>query len=318
MAGNSRRRGAVRSSPKKGPTGGSGGQRRKGLESKGPTPKAVDREHHPAHRAARSSGSRGDGPRPRRAADRRPTTEMVAGRNSVVEALRAQVPATTLYLASGSHTDDRVREALRHAADRGIPIMETGRADLDRLTGGAVHQGVALQVPPYEYAELADLLEAPTAGPRLLVALDGVTDPRNLGAIVRSVAAFGGQGVLVPERRSVPMTAAAWKASAGAATRIPVARVTNLTRALQQCQQAGLLTLGLDGAAPTGLPDLEAVRDPVVVVVGSEGRGLSRLVRETCDVVAGIPLAGAVESLNAGVALGVALYEIARLRALDG
>ncbi|HEX2809733.1 MAG TPA: 23S rRNA (guanosine(2251)-2'-O)-methyltransferase RlmB, partial [Kineosporiaceae bacterium] len=193
------------------------------------------------------------------------------------------------------------------------------KTDLDRITGGGVHQGLALQVPAYRYAVAADLLEAANASGRaaLLVALDGVTDPRNLGAVVRSVAAFGGHGVIVPERRAAGMTASAWKVSAGAAARIPVARATNLTRTLEELKDAGCFVVGLDAGGSIDLPVLDAATDPLVLVIGSEGKGLSRLVRQTCDVVVSIPMAGGMESLNAGVAAGVALYEVARRRAAE-
>jgi 23S rRNA (guanosine2251-2'-O)-methyltransferase len=245
---------------------------------------------------------------------------VVAGRNSVVEALRAGIPVKTMYVAGRIDSDDRVREALRFAADRGLPVLETPRGELDRLTDGAVHQGLALQVPPYEYAHPADLLRAARdAGQAaLLVALDGITDPRNLGAIVRSAAAFGGHGVIVPERRAAGMTAGAWKTSAGAAARLPVARATNLTRALQDLQKAGCFVVGLDMDGDVRLPELDVAADPLVLVIGSEGKGLSRLVRQTCDLVASIPMQAATESLNAGVAAGVALYEVARRRHLAG
>lgn len=239
---------------------------------------------------------------------------MVAGRNSVLESLRAEVPASTLYLAARIETDDRVREILKLATTRGLPILEAPRGELDRLTDGAIHQGVALAVPPYDYASVADLVAPQTPGVPLLVALDGVTDPRNLGAVIRSVAAFGGHGVIVPERRSAGMTAAAWKVSAGAATRIPVARATNLTRALQELQKAGFFVIGLDMDGDVTLPELGLVDTPLVVVVGSEGKGLSRLVTQTCDQIVSIPMASGMESLNAGVAASVTLYEIARGR----
>ena len=320
MPGNSQRRGAVRrSGSKKGATVGSGGQRRRGLEGKGPTPKAADRPQHKAHRKAKAAGQGGKGNAPGSGGrsgrpGKRGGTEVVAGRNAVVEALRAEVPVTTMYVAGRVESDDRVREALKVAAARGIPVLETPRGELDRLTDGAVHQGLAVQVPPYEYAHPADLVDPDAPGEPLVVALDGITDPRNLGAIIRSVAAFGGHGVVVPARRSVGMTAAAWKTSAGAAARIPVAQATNLTRALQDYRKAGFFVLGLDGEGDVELPGLELATEPVVVVVGSEGKGLSRLVAETCDQIVAIPMSSSVESLNAGVAAGVALYEIARRR----
>jgi 23S rRNA (guanosine2251-2'-O)-methyltransferase len=185
------------------------------------------------------------------------------------------------------------------------------------MTGGVLHQGIGLAVPPYAYEPFEDLLatarEAHTAP--LLVALDGVTDPRNLGAIIRSAAAFGAQGVFVPERRAAGMTATAWRTSAGAAARLPIAQVTNLTRALKACQEEGYVVVGLDADGEISLHDLEAAVDPIVVVVGSEGRGLSRLVGEACDMLVSIPMAAAVESLNASVAAAVTLAEINRRRA---
>ena len=328
MAGNSQRRGATRRpGSKKGPVVGSGGQSRKGVQGRGPTPKATERPHHPAARQARAvakkdGGSRDGGPKgggtttSRRAAAG--TGEMVGGRNPVVEALRAGVPAKALYVASKVDTDDRIREALKLAADRGLPLLEGSRTDLDRMTNGGVHQGLVLQVPAYRYAHPLDLLDVASGSgrPALIVALDGVTDPRNLGAVVRSVAAFGGHGVIVPERRAAGMTASAWKVSAGAAARVKVARATNLNRTLIELKEAGCFVVGLDAGGDVLLPALELATDPLVLVAGSEGKGLSRLVRENCDAIASIPMVGGMESLNAGVAAGVALYEVARRRGM--
>jgi 23S rRNA (guanosine2251-2'-O)-methyltransferase len=307
MAGNSRRRGAVRkSSTKKGRTAGSGGQRRRALEGRGPTPPAHMRPNHPAAKRAASQ--------PRRPARRTDETETVLGRNPVLECLRAGVPATALYIALGSEADERLTESVSRAGDLGISILEVPRADLDRMTANHLHQGIALQVPPYNYAHPDDLIAAATASPpALLVALDNISDPRNLGAIVRSVAAFGGHGVMIPQRRSASVTAVAWRTSAGAAARTPVARATNLTRALRDWADRGLRVIGLDTGGDTAIDDLDGT-DPLVVVVGSEGKGLSRLVRQTCDEVVSIPMAGHTESLNASVAAGVVLAEIVRQR----
>lgn len=311
---------------KKGPSVGTGGHGRRALEGKGPTPKAEDRSWHVAGKrkaaqdrlaAARErhgTGAPARTPRPRRGDE----TELVTGRNSVVEALRAKVPGSTLYLAARLDLDDRVKEAIAIAGKRGIPVLEVMRPELDRMSGpDAVHQGIALKVPAYEYAhplELVDRVEARGETP-LLVALDGVTDPRNLGAIVRSIAAFGGHGAIVPQRRSVGMTASAWKTSAGAAARIPVAMAANLTTTLKELKGRGLFVVGLDGAGEVSLPELELATEPLVVVVGSEGKGLSRLVTETCDAIVSIPIQASTESLNAGIAVSVALYDIARKRA---
>ncbi len=316
MPGNSGRRGAIRKGgSKKGQVVGSGGQRRKGLQGKGPTPKASDRPYHKAYKNARRDGGARPKSAPKKSRSRGPSTEIIAGRNAVLEALRAQVPATTVYAVGRLDSDTRVRESLRLAADRGVPILEAPRTELDRLTDGGVHQGIALQVPPYDYAHPKDLIDPQAPGIPLVVALDGITDPRNLGAIIRSVAAFGGHGVIVPERRSAGMTAAAWKTSAGAAARIPVALAGNLTRTLQDFQQAGFFVLGLDMDGDVDLPDLALASEPLVIVTGSEGKGLSRLVGETCDQIVSVPMSSTIESLNAGIATSVTLYEIARQRA---
>ena len=335
MAGNSQRRGATRKpGSKKGATVGSGGQRRKGLEGRGPTPKAEDRVYHAAHKrkvadekratgrggaargteragTSRGGASRGGGPKGRGSVQ-----EVVAGRNSVLEALRARIPVEVVYLASRLDADDRTREIVDIVAGRGYDLLEVGKPELDRLTDGAVHQGVAIKVPPYEYADVDDLLDAAeeSGRPPLVVALDGVTDPRNLGAVLRSAGAFGAHGVLVPERRAAGVTASAWKVSAGAAARVPVARATNLVRALGELKKAGCFVVGLDAGGTTAIGDLELASEPLVVVAGSEGKGLSRLVREACDVVASIPIGSDTESLNAAVATGISLYEVARLR----
>ncbi|HEX2312404.1 MAG TPA: 23S rRNA (guanosine(2251)-2'-O)-methyltransferase RlmB [Thermomonospora sp.] len=300
---------------------------------KGPsyTPKAEDRHWHGKRqtaRAAKSSSRTGTpttGPRARTTAPARPAgrpagarraggaeaPELVVGRNPVLEALRAAVPGTALYVMAES--DERIREAVKLAADRDIPLLQTGKGELDRLTDGAVHQGIALQVRPYRYAHPDDLLRRGT--PPLIVAADGITDPRNLGAIVRSAAAFGAHGVVVPERRAAGVTAGTWKASAGTLAELPVAQTTNLARQLKSYQQAGCFVVGLDARGGVTVADLELAAGPFVLVVGSEGKGLGRLVAETCDMLATIPMPGRAESLNAGVAAGIALYEVARRRA---
>ena len=311
MAGNSKRRGAIRKpGTKKGPTVGSGGVRRRGLEGKGATPPAHERPHHPAAKRAAKAAKQQRG-RARKTDD----TEIVLGRNPVVECLRAGVPATALYVALGAEADERLTESVQIAADKGISILEVPRHDLDRIAANGLHQGLALQVPPYAYAHPDDVLaEAKRDSiPALMVALDNISDPRNLGAIVRSVAAFGGHGVLIPQRRSASVTAVAWRTSAGAAARVPVARAPNLTRALKSWADAGLQIVGLDADGDTAIDQFDGTA-PTVVVVGSEGKGLSRLVRENCDAVVSIPMAGPTESLNASVAAGVVLAEIARQR----
>ena len=313
MAGNSSRRGAIKKTGKGNPTAGSGGRVRRGLEGRGPTPKAAEREGHKAYKS-KTRAEKASSKRPQRRT--RGDTEWVAGRNSVVEALRAKLPLTTVYVAEGAERDGRLREAFRLTAEHGIAVLEVSRGELDRLTDGAVHQGLAAKMPAYEYAHPDDLLDrAAEAGePPLIVALDSVTDPRNLGAVVRSAAGFGAHGVVVPERRAAGMTASAWKTSAGAAARVPVALAGNLTRQLKSYQEAGCMVVGLAADGEVALPDLDLADGPLVLVVGSEGDGLSRLVAQTCDTTVSIPMASSLESLNAGVAAGIALYEVARRR----
>ena len=294
MAGNSQRKGAIRKSGKK-PAAGSGGRVRRGLEGKGPTPKAKDRPHHKAHQQrqqqekARATRAR-KGPA---AGD----SEWVAGRNAVVEALRAGIPVTGVYVAEGAQRDGRLREAFSLAADQGVSLLEVSNGELDRMTGGAVHQGLAARIPAYEYAHPDDLLAlaAERREPPLVVALDSVTDPRNLGAVIRSASGFGAHGVVIPERRAAGMT-------------------VNLVRQLKAYQEAGCMVVGLAADGEVSLPDLDLADGPLVLVVGSEGKGLSRLVSETCDQLVSVPMSSSLESLNAGVAAGVALYAIARAR----
>ncbi|MGI5166896.1 23S rRNA (guanosine(2251)-2'-O)-methyltransferase RlmB [Spirillospora sp. CA-253888] len=300
-------------------------------KGKGPTPKAEDRHWHGKRQKARAAknskrtgtptkgpGARTSRPDAEQARTGRPAgarrangevPELVTGRNPVLEALRARVPGTALYVTDAR--DDRIREAIQLAADRKIPLLEAGTRELDRLTDGAVHQGIALQVRPYRYAHADDLVRGTAP---LIVALDGITDPRNLGAIVRSASAFGASGVVVPERRAAGVTAGAWKTSAGTLANLPVAQTTNLARQLKAYQKAGCFVVGLaaDGAAT--IADMEVAEGPFVLVVGSEGKGLGRLVAESCDMLVNIPMPGHAESLNAGVAAGIALYEVARRR----
>ena len=325
MPGNDRPHGALRrSGKKKGPTIGSGGQKKKGLEGKGPTPKAEDRPYHAAYKAKRRVEAR---------ASTRPTRErqleklkrrfevpegheIVCGRNAVAEAARAGVPIRRVFMAVSAGSDDRLGAVVRRAALMGAPVLETTRLDLDAVTDGAVHQGVAIEVPAYEYSDAADLLaRARMVGHTpLFVALDQVTDPHNLGAVLRSAGAFGADGVIIPERRAVGVNATVWKVSAGAAARVPVARETNLVRSLEMLKKEGCFVVGLDGVGNSLVEDLTVADSPLVLVTGAEGTGLSRLVRSTCDVVASIPISRAVESLNAAVATGISLYEVDRLR----
>jgi 23S rRNA (guanosine2251-2'-O)-methyltransferase len=311
MAGNSQRRGAVRKSgSKKGATVGSGGQRRKGLEPKGPTPKAAERTGHPAaRRKSRAERSRSGSLRHASAA-----AEVVMGRNAVTEALSARVPASALYVLDTIEADDRVRAALRTADQAGLPILTATRAELDRTAHSSHHQGLVLVTEGFGYADVADFAPGPSG---VIVALDHITDPQNLGAIVRSAGAFAADGVIVPQRRSAPVTPAAWKASAGALARTPVAQVGNLAQALTELQRQGYFVLGLAGEAetPIGAISEALATGPLVLVIGAEGSGLARLTAAKCDLLVRIPMGGTAESLNASVAAGIALYEVARRRA---
>jgi len=350
MAGNSQRRGAkVKPGTKKGPQVGSGGQRKQKLQGKGPTPKAVERPGHAAKRradytaakaeagaatpAARGTGSTGSaassgkrpaastkasGKRPAGVGPRRPAAgenEVVAGRNPVLEALTSGIPALALHVQRSLDPDPRVKDSMALAMQTGIAVRECSRDELDKLTDGVLHQGLALTTLPYEYHEFDDLLNVGTLyRPGLLVALDGVTDPRNLGAIVRCAAAFDGTGLVLPARRSAHVTATAWRTSAGALARVPVAQVTNLTRSIEAAKKAGFMVVGLAGDSRSTIGEVRADDDPVLLVVGAEGKGLSRLVSQHCDVLASIPMSRNVESLNVAVATGIALYSIVSSR----
>jgi 23S rRNA (guanosine2251-2'-O)-methyltransferase len=312
MAGNSQRRGAMRKgAKKKGASVGSGGQRKASLEGKGPTPKATERAHHPAAKKARRIAK--DAPRTRassKAASKtasKATGDVVIGRNSVVEALRARIPATALYLQVRADPDDRWRESISLAREQGIPIFEGSRTDLDALAHLGLHQGLVLAVPEYEYAHLDDI-----ATGNLLVMLDGITDTHNVGAIARSAAAFGASGLVLPSRRSAGITASAWKASAGALSRLPVARVTNLRVALEELHTEGWMSIGLDADAELSFADIDqdVITGKVVIVIGSEGEGISRLLAQTCDFLVRIPMVHEQESLNASVAAGIALNSV--------
>ena len=305
----------TRKTNKKGAVKGSGGQVRRGLKGKGPTPKAEDREYHAAHKRKKAAERRASG----RHVQENPY-ELVVGRNPVVECLHAKVPGSLLYVAEGTGADDRLSEAVQMATTRGIPIQEVPRFELDKMTGNGLHQGIGLQIPPYKYTDVHTLIGdvAATGDPGMFVILDNITDPRNLGAVIRSVAAFGGHGVVIPERRSAGVTGVTWRTSAGTAARLPVAREVNLTRTIKEFQRNGYQVVGLDAGGEHTLDTYDGGVEPVVIVVGSEGKGISRLVRENCDVIMSVPMTDWVESLNASVAAGVVLSEFARQRRIAG
>ena len=304
MAGTAKPRGAARSSSKKGPTGGTGGKNKRRLEGKGPTPKAEDRPYHAAAKRKKAAEKKA-APRTRTGRSEKPKGEIVSGRNAVVEALRASVPATELIVARSIDVDDRVAEALQLALHQQLPIREVHRAELEGINANS--QGIILAIKPYQYSSFQEIAERANH-PILIVALDGVTDPRNLGAIVRSAAAFGAAGVVMTERRAAAMTASAWKSSSGAAARLPVAQVTNMARTIEDAKKLGCFVIGLDGESDQTLSGMKVAKENVMVVVGSEGKGLSRLVREKCDLVVSIPMRATTESLNASVATSIALF----------
>jgi 23S rRNA (guanosine2251-2'-O)-methyltransferase len=302
--------------------------KRRALRGKGPTPKAENRPNHKRYRGGedstrkrterkridskRSDYKRGDRKRDFRR-EPREHHDTVAGRNAVVEALRAGIPAKELVVAVGVDIDERLEESVRLAQKMGIGIREIERRQIENMTGIANHQGIALVAKPFQYSSQKEIF-ARAKEPALFVAVDGVTDPRNIGAIARSAAAFGADGLLIPERRNAPLTASAWKASAGAAARLPIAQVTNLVRSMQDAKEFGCFIVGLDGDADTEVEAMEIADQPIYLVVGSEGRGLSRLVRENCDLLIKIPMSNTVESLNASVAMSIALYAVDRKR----
>lgn len=320
MAGNSSRKGAVRGS-KKGPSGGTGGNNKARLEGKGPTPKAEDRPYHAAAKRKKAAEKKGDRVTTTRRSDStRPSAarsgggrsdrgkgEIVSGRNAVLEALRENVPATELLVARSIDVDDRVAESLQLALHHGLPIRESHRAEIEGISPNS--QGIILAIKPYQYSSFEEISQR-AKYPALIVALDGVTDPRNLGAIVRTAAAFGAAGVVMTERRAAGMTASAWKSSAGAAARMPIAQVTNLARTIDEAKQNGLFVVGLDGESDVKINEMKVATEPLMIVVGSEGKGLARLTREKCDLVISIPINASTESLNASIATAITLFWI--------
>jgi 23S rRNA (guanosine2251-2'-O)-methyltransferase len=298
---------------------GSGGNNKRRLAGKGPTPKAEDRTYHPAakRKAAAASAPKKSKPSARGARDTRESRDyevqddVIVGRNPVVEALRAGVAVKRVMVARGIDIDERVTEILELARENRIEVIEVNRKELDPYPA---HQGVALKVAPYKFRPLNEVLQK-VSGVPLLVGLDGVTDPRNLGAIIRSACAFGANAVVIPDRRAAGMTAVAWKASAGAAARTPVVQIKNMTATIHDLQSEGYFVVGLDAGGEVALAEMAVADEPLMIVIGGEGKGLSRLVRESCDLVVSIPMASSMESLNASVAAAIALYSVAERRA---
>lgn len=250
------------------------------------------------------------------AQDRGAGTRVVHGVHPVRELLRAGRPIHEIVIAEARGASGPVADIERLAADAGVAVRDARPGELERMAPGAVHQGVVALAPPFPLVDLGRLLaHAEASGrPPLLVAVDGVTDPHNLGSIARTAEAVGAHGLVLPDRRSAPITPVVEKSAAGALAHLPVAGVTNLVRALADLAKVGLWSLGLDGGAETTLDAHPLASGPVVLVVGAEGDGLSRLVRERCDALVRLPMHGRVGSLNASVAAGVALYTLLAAR----
>ncbi|CAN5157986.1 23S rRNA (guanosine(2251)-2'-O)-methyltransferase RlmB [soil metagenome] len=231
--------------------------------------------------------------------------EIIYGVRPVIEALRSKRREVFEIL-------DAVGEkgVVSEAAARGVPVKHAPRQRIEELVRGGVHQGVAARVGPYPYSSLKEILAVPEP---LVVVLDSVTDPRNLGAVLRAADGAGASGVVVPKDRAVDVTPAAVKASAGASEHVSVARETNLRRALERMKEAGVWAYAAEGGGAPAYTDLD-LSGPVAFVLGSEGRGVRRLVREVCDGAVSIPMRGAVSSLNVSVATAVLLYEARRQR----
>jgi 23S rRNA (guanosine2251-2'-O)-methyltransferase len=234
---------------------------------------------------------------------------IIYGLHPVLEALKAG-RVTRLRVADRS--DSRVQEVLTFAGRRHVEVIHVASAELDRLSRQAVHQGVVADVTAPREVTVAELVDR-THGPPLLVVLDGIEDPHNLGAIVRCVDAAGAGGVIRQTRRAAALDAAAAKASAGAVSHVPVADVVNIARAIEELKSLNVWTVGLAAEAPQSYDSIDW-RQPSAIVLGAEGTGLRRLVRESCDFLVSIPMAGHVESLNVSVAAGVVLFEAARQR----
>lgn len=239
-------------------------------------------------------------------------SDLLYGRNPVLEALKQERSINKLLVAD---TEGGLKTIVQLARSRGIPVQKVDRKVLDGLIQHGKHQGVVAYVAPKDYVAVEDLLElaARQQEPPLLVACDHLEDPHNLGAILRVVDAAGAHGVIIPKARSVSLSATVAKTSAGAVEFVAVARVPNLPETLRFLKKQGLWVVGLDGAAETEIYDVDW-RLPTVMVVGGEGKGLSRLVKENCDVLAKIPMAGRINSLNAAVAVSIGLYEAVRQR----
>ena len=239
----------------------------------------------------------------------------IVGRQVVLEALRSGQEINKLLVAKGPRQGS-IREILALAKEQGIVVQEVERTVLDKLSEGANHQGVLAQIAGISYVELDDLLAKGRDGDwaPFLVLLDGIQDPHNLGSIMRSGEAMGVDGVIIPKRRAVPVTQTVMKASAGAANYVPVCRVGNLATTIDTLKQAGYWIVGADMEGSTCFT--QDLTGPIALVIGSEGAGLSRLVKDKCDFLSSVPMRGAINSLNASVAAALLMFEVVRQRSV--
>ena len=239
---------------------------------------------------------------------------LIEGRNAVIEALRAGTPIDKIYIARGE-TDATLGHIASTARGKGVVVTEADRRKLDGMSRTKSHQGVIAIAAVREYAEVDDLLNAARekGEPPLLVVCDELSDPHNLGAVIRTAECAGAHGVIIPKRRSAGLTAIVAKTSAGAVSYLPVARVPNLTAALKELKERGLWVFGTAADGGTSLYQAD-LKGPAVLVIGSEGDGMGRLVREQCDFLVSIPMKGKLNSLNASAAAAVVLYEAVRQR----
>jgi 23S rRNA (guanosine2251-2'-O)-methyltransferase len=240
--------------------------------------------------------------------------EFIMGRNSVMEALKSGRPINKIFVAKGERQGS-IREVIALARERRLIIQEVEMSKLDGMTDGQKHQGIVASIPPVAYAELDDILAKATAPDQtpFLVLLDELEDPHNVGAILRTSDAAGVHGVLMPKRRSCPLSSTVAKTSAGAVEYVPVARIGNVSQTLEELKKAGMWIVGADMDGEKNYYEAD-LTGPIVVVVGNEGKGMGRLTKEHCDFVVRIPMLGKISSLNASVACSLLLYEVVRQR----
>lgn len=245
--------------------------------------------------------------------------EIIAGKHSVTEALRSGRTINKIWIAENAQKH-LTQPIIFEAKKLGVVIQQVDKRKLDQMAPGMQHQGVVAQAAPYAYAEVEDILQAAEAkgeSPFILL-LDEIEDPHNLGSILRTADCTGVHGVIVPKRRSAQVTATVSKTSAGAAEYVPVARVTNLGQTIEELKVRGIWVVGTDVSASSEMYDTNVFDGPVAVVIGNEGKGMGRLIREKCDVLVKLPMKGQINSLNASVAAGVVMYEVLRRRRTQG